>query len=66
MESMGETLVFRWRGRLKKEYIVLLFYAVPKHLERKDPNAEKYEAIGDMTVCKFYLAALCSCAIWAI
>lgn len=66
MNSMRESVAFRWRDRVERVYSsIILCCFVPKYLERKGVNAED-EAIGDKYVCKFYLATLCACAIWAI
>lgn len=67
MTTMKETIAFRCKDRLKKSIFFNYFvFFVPKYLERKDNNAEKDEAIGEIYVCKFYLPTLCACAIWAI
>lgn len=67
MNSMKETLAFRWRGGVERVYsFIILSCFLTKCLERKGTSAREDEAIGDKYVCKFSLATLWACAIWAI
>lgn len=55
MNSMPESVAFRWRDRVERIYsFIILCCFVPKYLERKGVNAED-EAIGDKYVNSLWL-----------